>query len=198
VSREDDKTQNTSVRIVDIQAENWTWYLSSTSLESDIRCERKVTPVPTGVLVIYRMSHLRWYLPRQHGIHKSPPPVPILSQQNSHYAPPLPQPMSLRSILIPSSHLSFCHPSSHTPSGFPTKLLYTSLSSPIRATCSAHLILLDFICLMISGDEYKIWSSSLCNYLHSRVTSSRFGPNILLKTLSSNTLSLWSSLNVRD
>jgi hypothetical protein len=30
------------------------------------------------------------------------------------------------------------------------------------------------------------------------VTSSLIGPNILLKTLSSNTLSLCSSLNVRD
>jgi hypothetical protein len=38
----------------------------------------------------------------------------------------------------------------------------------------------------------------LCNFLHSPVTSSLFGPNILLRTLSSNTLSLCSSLNVRD
>jgi hypothetical protein len=32
----------------------------------------------------------------------------------------------------------------------------------------------------------------------SPVTSSLFGPNILLSTLFSNTLSLWSPLNVRD
>jgi hypothetical protein len=30
------------------------------------------------------------------------------------------------------------------------------------------------------GEEYKLWSSSLCNLLHSPVTSSLFGPNILL------------------
>jgi hypothetical protein len=35
-------------------------------------------------------------------------------------------------------------------------------------------------------------------FLHSPVTSSLFGPNILLSTLFSNTLSQCSSLNVRD
>jgi hypothetical protein len=49
---------------------------------------------------------------------------------------------------------------------------------------------------MIFADECKIWSSTLCNFLHSPVTSSLFGPNILLMTLFSNTLSLWSFLNV--
>jgi hypothetical protein len=38
----------------------------------------------------------------------------------------------------------------------------------------------------------------LCNFLHSPVTSSLFGPNILLSNLFSNTLSLYSSLNVKD
>jgi hypothetical protein len=38
----------------------------------------------------------------------------------------------------------------------------------------------------------------LCNFLHSPVTSSLLGPNILLKTLFSNTLSLCTSLSMRD
>jgi hypothetical protein len=38
----------------------------------------------------------------------------------------------------------------------------------------------------------------LCNFLHSPATSSLLGPNILLRTLFSNTLSLCSSLSVRD
>jgi hypothetical protein len=48
------------------------------------------------------------------------------------------------------------------------------------------------------GDEYKLRSSSLCGFLHPPVTSSLLGPNILLSTLSSYTLSLSSSLNDRD
>ena len=50
----------------------------------------------------------------------------------------------------------------------------------------------------ILGDEYRSLSSSLCSLLHSPVTSSPLGPNILLNTLFSNTLSLRSSLNVSD
>jgi len=37
-------------------------------------------------------------------------------------------------------------------SGFPTKTLYVFLCSPIRATCPAHLILLDMITSTISGE----------------------------------------------
>jgi hypothetical protein len=44
----------------------------------------------------------------------------------------------------------------------------------------------------------QVMKLSLCSFFQSPITSSLFGPNILLSTLFSNTLSLCSSLNVRD
>ena len=84
--------------------------------------------------------------------HKRPPPVPILGQ---------PKPLH-----IPTSHLLEIHPNVIHPSTprspqwspslrFPHQDPIHPLSSPIRATCPAHLMLLNFIIRTILDEEYK-------------------------------------------
>jgi len=81
-------------------------------------------------------------------IYKRPPPVPILSHLDPVHTP---HPTAWRSILIVSSHLSLGLPSGLFSLGLPTKTLYTPPFYPIRATCPAHLILLDFIIDVSTG-----------------------------------------------
>jgi hypothetical protein len=109
-----------------------------------------------------------------------------------------PSPISTRSILMLATHLLLGLPSGIFPSGFPTSNLNAFLFSPLHATGPAHHILLAYIILIILCKEYKSHSSSLCSFPHLLMSSSLFGPNILLSTQFSNSFSICHSLSVRD
>jgi hypothetical protein len=93
-----------------------------------------------------------------HRVHKTPPPDPILSQFNLLYTPPPNLPKIRFCPILPStprsSEWSLSFGLSHQ------NLLHFPLLSH-ACHMPSHLILLDLICLMISGYGYKLWSSPL-------------------------------------
>jgi hypothetical protein len=92
-----------------------------------------------------------------------------------------PHPISQRSILILSSHLRLGLPGGLFPFSFPTKILHAFLVSPFVLRALPHLILLDLIILIILGEQYKLWSCSLCSYHFIPLWSKYFPQNPVLK-----------------
>jgi len=96
------------------------------------------------------------------------------------------------SILISSSHLRLGLTNILFRSGFPTKILYAFLISPIPFPSHPPLLI-----TLISGEAYKLWSSLLCSLLQPPAIFSFLGPNYSLQH-PFNTLNLCSSPSLRE
>ena len=140
------------------------------------------------------ISRVLWNLKLHYRIYNSQAPDPILSQINP--------------VQVPTSHflktyLEYYHPIcawvfqvvSFPQVSPPKPCLY--LYSPTYVLHALPTSFVSMITWPVLGDECRSLSSSFCSFLHSPVTSSLLGPNIL-GTLFSNTFSLRSSLNVID
>lgn len=118
-------------------------------------------------------------------------PYPEPHEYNQH-------PQKLRCMLISSFHLHLGLPSDSSFSGFPAKILYATIIYPVQAIWPVHLMPINLITLIIFGDEYRSWSSSLLKLFQHSATLSLSDPNTFLSTLFTITLNQCSSLNVDD
>jgi hypothetical protein len=125
---------------------------------------------------------LLWTSDVHYHVHRSPPPVRTWARRVQSTVP---HSVSLRIILILSSHLHLGLASSLYLSALLTKK-FKRFSSP-PCVLFPPLIPFDFITRIIYFELYKVWSS-LCGLLYPPRTSSLLGPSIVLSAQFSNTL----------
>jgi len=115
------------------------------------------------------IPHLLWNPKVHYHVHNNLPLVSILSQLHlvHTFSPYFPKIHS--DVILPSTpRSSECS----LPFRLSDQILYAFLISPTHATRPAHSTLLDLLTLIIIGETYKLWSSSLYSLLQTPTTSS--------------------------
>jgi hypothetical protein len=128
--------------------------------EAKSMCRPRNSPAFWGAWIFYH-------------VHKNLQLKSILIQLNPDH---IPTPVSLR-----SSHtcLSF-------PNGFLLLVFYktaTLSQHTMHITCPNQPSFHNLITLIILGEEYKLWHSSICNINHHTIASSHLGTNTPFSTL---------------
>ena len=103
--------------------------------------------------------------------HKRPPPVTIQGQPNPVHTPTSHFLEILLNMTLSSTSGS---PKWTISLRFLHQIPVYASPLTMRATYPVRHVLLDFINWTISGERFRSLSSSLCSFLHSPVTSSRF------------------------